>query len=353
MRPAPPRFLCLASLSLLTGACSEEPASEAPAAGYVDTGRQLPLPDTGPELVAQGLDAAWTRALTLHAGVPWALTQETWDSRTAGCPDLYLGGPEDEDRLEGEAPGGQHWLDSCTPAEGPHFRGHLWWDAALSASGSAEEPAGQQLSARRSLLGTGAVSTGGAEDTLTFALDGTAEDQWTLITVGTGEAADRSFTWSSSLAGSVTGSLVDASEVGGRFRTDTYRYVAGPGAPSLELRTETYLYEPVLAGAFDSFGAELTWVGEGAAGPEDCALEPRGWIGVRDPEAYWYDLRFLPLDGELDPADCDGCGELYVRGIEEVSLGTVCPDWSWEGLEPPDIATSRWTWRSLDEEVSE
>ena len=339
------RVAPLATVALLgMSACKEEAPAEETAASYHDTGRQLPLPDTDPALVAQGLDAAWARALELHVGVPWALQEATLDTRTAGCPDLYLGAPLDEDRAE---EGGQHWLDSCTPEGAPHYRGQLWWDTSLEATGSAEEAAGQQLSARRSLAGTASVAEEEADgsEVLRFSFDGAAEDQWTAITVG----EQTRFTWTSQLAGSVGGSLVDEGPAGGRFRTDTYRYVSGPDTPTLELRTETYLYEPVLAGAFDSFGAELSWAGEGAAGPEDCALEPRGWIGVRDPEAYWFDLRFLPLDGDIDPAACDGCGELFVRGIEEVSLGQVCPTWSWEGLQPPDIREVRWTLRSLEE----
>ena len=82
--------------------------------------------------------------------------------------------------------------------------------------------------------------------------------------------------------------------------------------------------------------------------------EPRGWIGLRTEDAYWFDIVLQPRfddDPTADPYDnadyspCDGCGTLYVRGLEQTDI-TVCPDLSflWNGglthPAPTDFALS-------------
>jgi hypothetical protein len=103
----------------------------------------------------------------------------------------------------------------------------------------------------------------------------------------------------------------------------------------VEIRGNAYFFSPMIAGRFDSVAMDLALLGPGALGPEDCALEPRGWIGLRDEEAYWYELVFGPLatddatGGDTSSeayTDCDGCGKLYIRGTEVTEVGTVCPD---------------------------
>ena len=127
-----------------------------------------------------------------------------------------------------------------------------------------------------------------------------------------------------------------------RSRADQYVYVEGGDTARLESRGNLYLFEDRIADRWDSVAMDLELVGDDGAGPGDCTLEPTGWLSLRDTNAYWYDVVFLA--SEADTVDtstdtsCDGCGTLYIRGVES---GTVCPDLSaaWDGrLDPPDVA---------------
>ena len=75
---------------------------------------------------------------------------------------------------------------------------------------------------------------------------------------------------------------------------------------------------------------------------------------MRDENAFWFDVVFQPRfddDATDDPYDnfsygpCDGCGTLYVRGLEQTDI-EVCPDFSflWSGAlthpEADDYALS-------------
>ena len=111
-----------------------------------------------------------------------------------------------------------------------------------------------------------------------------------------------------------------------------YSYRSGGDVERLELRGNVLLFDALLQGRFDSVAADLEFVGTLGAGPEDCTAEPRGWMGLRDENAWWYDLVFLPrYDDDIiaenyanDPLSvCDGCGTLFVRGVES---GEVCVD---------------------------
>ncbi len=59
--------------------------------------------------------------------------------------------------------------------------------------------------------------------------------------------------------------------------------------------------------------------------PPACPSEPVGTISVRS-EDGWYDVVFDgSLEGEVDPARCDGCGDAWFQGMP---VGLVCPDLS-------------------------
>jgi len=151
--------------------------------------------------------------------------------------------------------------------------------------------------------------------------------------------------WSSQLKGTVTGrDLMGEGRLAAPTRADLYLYAT---PERLEARGDVYFFDDELAGRFDSVSLDIELLSASGAGPDDCALEPRGWVGLRDSDAYWYDLVFLPREDddltgegyENDPyGDCDGCGALFVRGVE---AGVVCPDFSglFDGaLTPPDAA---------------
>ena len=105
---------------------------------------------------------------------------------------------------------------------------------------------------------------------------------------------------------------------------------------------------------------DLILTGETGAGPDDCTLEPKGWIGLRDENAYWYDLVFMPKDasdstGYLDDEHsvCDGCGTLYLRGLETENYGQICPDfndlWLGDTVELPAAEDFILTIQQLDQ----
>lgn len=112
-----------------------------------------------------------------------------------------------------------------------------------------------------------------------------------------------------------------------------------------EPRGNIFLFDSKLAGRFDSVEIDLAFAGPGAAAPTECADEPRGWIGLRDENAYWYDVVFQPRydedvtgTGTTNPpyGACDGCGAIYIRGVEQVeALGEVCLDFDFVFSESP------------------
>ena len=108
----------------------------------------------------------------------------------------------------------------------------------------------------------------------------------------------------------------------------------GLGADRLEARGNVYLFEGRIQDRFDSIVVDMELIGDLGRGPDDCVLEPRGYIGLRDTNAYWHDLVFLPrYEDDLtnngfpnEPLSvCDGCGTLYIRGVKTVD---VCVDFS-------------------------
>jgi hypothetical protein len=178
------------------------------------------------------------------------------------------------------------------------------------------------------------------DDGARFELDGEVVDSLYQV-----EAPGYStWAWSSQLTGTATGrDLVTEGRFQAPARADLYLYATGGDAGRLEARGDVYFFDDLLADRFDSAALDIELLAPESAGPDDCALEPRGWIGLRDENAYWYDLVFLPRyddatdeDYANDPyGDCVGCGTLFVRGVE---AGTVCPDFSgiWSGpLSPP------------------
>ena len=131
----------------------------------------------------------------------------------------------------------------------------------------------------------------------------------------------------------------------GGYRTDMYVFYSGGDADRFEARGNVYLFDGRMHTYFDSLQVEINLSGPTGAGPQACELEPNGWIGLRDQNAYWFDLVFEPrrTDDIGDPdydnepyTGCDGCGTLYIRGLQDRE---VCIDFSflWEDgfLSPP------------------
>ena len=309
-----------------------------------------------PDLSDIDLEAAWQDGLSLTVGVTMG---PAWDGHLAslglmqsGCPDLYAGSPN-LDEVEAEPGEGLGWADACTSAGGLTFSGYAWWDIDVQSEGEADSAEGRTTTASRTLLADGSV---GDDDGLLFDFDGEGTDSLYLAEA---EGYER-WVYSSLVEATVTGRDVfdpATSLTPDGFRTDLYLYATGGDVDTVELRGNAYFFGPVLAGRFDSVAVDLTWTGPTGAGPDDCAAEPSGYISLRDEDAFWYDLVFLPAseddatgeDYENDPySGCDGCGTLYVRGLPQQEL---CPDLSflWDGaITRPEVEDFVLTLRDLE-----
>jgi hypothetical protein len=266
----------------------------------------------------------------------WAGHLEALSDVRPGCPDAWAGDPEEDDGPTEEF----GWQDHCETAGGVAYSGTLAWDRALAIDGDADTLLGATVSGSRFLRGAATVTDG---DDLVFSFVGEADDAMYRTTSEDYEQ----WSYSSTVAGTTRGSAGHPSSapIPGGFRADLHLFYQGGEVSSFEARGEIFLLDGRIGDRFDSVSIDMALDGPGALGPDDCALEPRGWISLRDADAYWYDLIFQPryeddlTDKEyanLPYGECDGCGTLFVRGVE---IGEVCIDfeWLWTGsLVPPE-----------------
>ncbi len=275
--------------------------------------------------VAMGVNLA--RAWEGHAGTV-ALASE-------GCPNWWTGPPTQADDNVDEDAGGMAWQDTCKTIGGRRFSGWAWWEGSLSRSG--DEEIGITSEARRDLVGDGVVSY---ENAVAFEFDGNASDSIYLL-----QTTDSTDYWvyNSFVDATVTGSMpFDGSLSPGGWRTDLYIEYIGGDAPSLSARGNVYLFDVLVQDRFDSVVMDLELVSVEAAGPEDCVLEPLGTLSIRDKNAYWYDLVFLPRypEEDADPDEeystCDGCGTFYVRGQEQGEEVCIDLSFAFDLLSTPD-----------------
>jgi len=329
-------------LLFLLAACNGEAKdSEQTESVELDAGStELTLPD----LEGVDLEASFTEALAIalsvQTGVAWDGLGEALDAGHEGCPDLYAGQPEgaDLDLADDDEVSGQSWVDDCVTPGGLAYRGWSWWDVEMSGSGDPETAEGHTVDATRMLESDGVM----ADNTdVRLLLKGTAEESLSVVT-----ALDYTrWTWSSSLDASVTGTDAFGSDsvTPGGWRTDLYIQASGGDADTLELRGNVFFPDHRIAERFDSTAMELSLAGETGAAPGTCTAEPKGWMGIRDENAWWVDVVFLPL-GDTEVADddptCDGCGTVYIRGLEDETLGEICLDFDtiWATISPPDSA---------------
>lgn len=308
----------------------------------VDLGDPAPSLEV-PDLTGIDLELAFAEGMRV---VPSIQLSAAWSQHAAlvelgqdGCPDLYAGGPDSEDM---DVEGGQSWSDYCETAGGLYFRGFAWWDSAISVSG--DDEGGTTIEATRELVADAAA--GDSQD-LRFGFDGEAEES--IYRVEDGDYVHA--TWSSLVTASFDSTEGD--DDGSDWRGDLYLSWTGGDVADLELRGNAYFYTTIIEDRFDSVGLDLTWASPASSDPESCTSEPTGWIGLRDTDANWYDLVFQPTDdgdyADLPYTECDGCGTLYVRGIEQ---GTVCPsidfDTFYADFVPPDVQDFVFPLRELE-----
>lgn len=341
-------------LALLTGC----PAEEEEPVDLGDPPEELVLPDTS------GIDfaAAYTSAVqlskTVGTGRVWSGLEAAMTHRNSGCPDLYAGAPDDASVNIDEDAGGQTWFDICSTPGGVEYSGFTWWDGTVESEGDITTPEGETVNAARELQGSGSVRQGGAG---LVEFSGEAQDSLSRTRA---PKYDR-WTWSSTVSGTLTGTDVFAGDTlaPGGWRTDLAIYATGGDAQLYEPTGNIFLFETKIQGRFDSVEMDLSFPGPGSVGPDDCALEPRGWIGLRDENAYWYDVVFLPRYDDT-PGDtaatadaysaCDGCGHVYIRGLDvSGDLGEICLDfdfvWSESPVIPPETADFVLPLHSLEE----
>lgn len=315
---------------LLLFACNGEPEDSEP-----------PLDDTvipleQPDLTGVDLEAAYESALRLALEVTvqpaWAGHRGALDLARSGCPDVFAGAPDDDGADIDEDAEGVSWADHCSTAGGLSYSGFAWWDTDLSSTGEPGSAEGVTIEGSRELVADGVVAD---SDGVIFEFDGEGSDALYQVEA---EGYSR-WTYASLLSATVTGREVVSATTGaapGGWRSDLYVYATGGDTDTLAVRGNAYYFSPVIQDRFDSVYVALSWAAPDDLAPDDCALEPRGFLSVRDEDAFWYDLVFMPGEGDdisgdqypNDPyAVCDGCGTLYVRGLSQEL--TVCPDFSW------------------------
>lgn len=308
--------------------------------GTEDTGTETTAPEPAapfpiPDDVAT-IDwvSAFQEAVALMSTVstiqPWTGHAASLDARAPGCPDFWTGTFTDAG-IEVAHDYGVSWWDDCGIDNGQYYDGWAWWDFDVSEDGDPDSYDGRISDASRTLEGSAVV---GDEDGVKFEFDGTASDAFYEVKAN----GYHHVVYSTSLDATITGSDVFAPDgpTPDGYRTDLYMYVTSGDIDSIEASGNVYMFTPQLMGRFDSIGVDMLLQGPLGAAPDDCTQEPLGWIGLRDADAIWYDVVFLPrtredVAGETYPNDplsvCDGCGRLYVQGIEQVGVD-VCVDFS-------------------------
>ncbi|MEZ4317709.1 MAG: hypothetical protein R3F61_09395 [Myxococcota bacterium] len=301
-----------------------------------------------PDISGIDMEAAFVEAmqllLTVNARTPFQSLDRSFDRFQPGCPDVYAGIPPEEQAdidVDMDA-GGLTWTDHCENPDGGYFSGYGWWDGDVGVTGDPNSSEGITIEADREMIADGVV---GDTNGVIFEFKGEASDS--LYTV----QADGYDRW-------IYSSLVDGTSTGrdpfpagalapAGWRTDLYLYMTGGDEDSLEARGNVYLFTGRMSERFDSIALDINVIGQLGAGPDDCTQEPLGWIGLRDENAVWYDLIFLPRSEDditgvpypNDPlSECDGCGTLYIRGVES---GEFCPDFSFlfdGSLQAPPVA---------------
>ncbi len=339
----------IAVLSLF--ACTEEVEP-------VDVGEpvpELPVPDLADIDFETALQDAMRIAIKTDLRSAWSAHRDSMDLLQTGCPDLYAGPPEpDMDEIDMDAPG-VSWADHCATGGGREFGGFVYWESGLAVDGDVTTTAGGTSTATRQIIGDGTITDA---DTVLFEFDGNGSDSVTLF-----EADGFSrFTYSSLVDATVTGSMVTDAGATGDLRTDMYLFYTGGDADTLEVRGNVYFFDHRIQTRFDSLHVDVAFASPASTPPEGCALEPSGFISIRDENAFWYDLVFEPRydadatdeDYENDPySECDGCGTVYVRGLEQPGI-EVCPDFDflWDGgtLVPPAVEDYALSMRDVFEE---
>lgn len=308
------------------GAISCQPAEQDD--DTVDVGP--PAPDLiMPDLTGLDMEASLQQGLGLTVisdlRAPWGAFTSTFERAAPGCPDVYSSDAEAQDEMSA-----LYWSDSCKTNAGLFFDGELGWE--VSGARDYIDESRYVEYGQRSLLGNARVEE---FDTRLLAFSGEASDSY----YQSFDPAGNSWTYSAQLAGTVSGALAfsEGAIFTGGLREELYiNYKVGT-QDLLSLRGDVFLLQETFD-RFDSVSLDITLYGTRGAPPNACQKEPYGYIGLRDTSAYWYEVVFMPIGGPDDDAEdaaCDGCGTLFVRGVEQETPVCLSFDGLWEALAPP------------------
>jgi hypothetical protein len=290
---------------------------------------QFPLP---PDIATTDWVSVFTDAanlmLSVNTQAPWAGHLASIDARQPGCPDFWTDQFTDNQLTVG-IDGGVSWYDDCETDGGLGYAGYVSWESSVVESGDPTTVYGRTSDASRRLIGNGIVTD---PDGVKFEFNGTASDSfYDLEAYGYNR-----FVYSSALDATVTGrdAFPEGSITPDGWRSDLVISITGGDVQNFTARGDVYLFTPQLQDRFDSIEVDMDLQGALGAPPGECLLEPLGWIGVRDPDANWYDVVFQPRHEETitgtpytaPQSACDGCGTLYVQGVEQDIQ--VCLDFS-------------------------
>lgn len=309
-------------------ACSSDASSDD--ATPVDLGPPAPdllLPDLEGLDMATSLSRGLILALQADLRGSWDGFTSTLELSTGGCPNLYTANPEENDLLS------TYWSDSCYTDGGLRFEGELGWESSASIDYFSEDGLDYAEYGDRTLAGSASVEEFNAR---VYAFTGEGSDSFYRSVSPDAE----SWTYSSQIDGTIQGafSFEESDLFTGGLRESLYLNYSRGSVDRLTVRGDVFLLDETID-RFDSVSMDFTLYGQVGAPPGTCVLEPFGFMGMRDTSAYWYEVIFLPIggeDGSASSPDCDGCGTLFVRGVEQET--PICLDMEafWPLLTSPD-----------------
>ncbi len=314
----------MSTVGLLLVACSgSDDDATATDTAPTEAENAFPLPDDVDTIDWQVVfQEAISTMKTVNTQAVWRGHVASLQTRQVGCPDFWSGEFTVGAETVGEADG-VAWFDDCRLQDSTFYDGWLTWAADVVEDGDPTTFEGRTSDADRTLEGDAVV---GDDQGVRLEFDGTARDSLYRLEAYGFER----FVYSSLVEGTLTGrDVFEGTSTPDGFRTDLFISTTGGDVDTFEARGNVYFFSPQLQGRFDSIQVDMSMVGPTGASPEDCTLEPVGWIGVRDPDAYWYDVVFLPRFREdlaeqpydnPELSDCDGKGRLYIQGIEQVGV---------------------------------
>lgn len=298
---------------------------------------------TGLDLVDAVEDAFRIAGIATMA-TAWTAHVGSMDHGVLGCPNAWLGAPPERFvEIDGGNDGlpGLSWFDNCSTPAGYSFSGFSYWENTLDPG---------QNEGDRSLSMDGVIRD--AQGGLLLDFDGEAADslqgnayastmtarvlRGSLLGFGSGLRGELDANWTPNgmeLNGAVhVEDGFGPADTRPPFRPSVYQS-RPPVSPELQNVTNWTEGMP----RFTSVRFDLDFDG-------DCPNEPRGYVGVRGNEGFWFDVYFLPkYDPEeelsrassfpyesIDNVECDGIGTLFVRNLDLRQLEAENPGWSRE-----------------------